>query len=79
MKSIFIAITNLGFGRQFGALVVFSADLFGILSPLSMFSIIQSSFLQETIPFYIEIPNIYLGLVFEFGPQRIMDLAIVCP
>ena len=30
---------------------------------------------------YIQIPNIYLGLghLFEFGPQRIMDLAIVCP
>ena len=29
--------------------------------------------------FYIQIPNIYLGLEFEFGPQRIRDLDIVCP
>jgi hypothetical protein len=35
-----------------------------------MFSIIQP---------YIQIPNIYLGLGFEYGPQRIRDLAIVCP
>ena len=43
------------------------------------FSIIQPLFLQKTKPFYIQIPNIYLGLVFEFGPQRIRDLAFVCP
>ena len=28
---------------------------------------------------YIRIPNIYLRLGFEFGLQRIRDLAIVCP
>jgi hypothetical protein len=39
------------------------------VSPLSMFSIIQPLFLQKT--------NIYLGLGFEFGPQRIRDLAFV--
>ena len=35
-------------------------------------------YLQKTKPFY---PNIYLGLgiEFEFGPQIIRDLAIVCP
>ena len=27
---------------------------------------------------YIQIPNIYLGLGFEFGPQRIRDLAFLC-
>ena len=45
---------------------------FGTLSPLSMLSINHSLIL------YIQIPNI-LGLGFEFGPQRIRDLAIVCP
>ena len=25
------------------------------------------------------IPNVYLGLGFEFGPQRFRDLAFVCP
>jgi hypothetical protein len=40
-------------------------------------------FLYSTIIFknklslYIHIPNIYLGLGFEFGPQRISDLAFV--
>ena len=28
---------------------------------------------------YIHIPNNYLRLGFEFGPQRIRDLAFVCP
>ena len=48
---------------------------------LFMFSINQPIFLQKTKPLY---PNpkyllIYLGLEFEFGPQRSRDLAIVCP
>ena len=30
-------------------------------------------------PPYIHIPDIYLGLGFEFEPQRIRDLAFVCP
>ena len=48
---------------------------FGTVSPLSMFSINQPLFLQKII-LYIQIPNIYLSLGFEFGPQRIRDLAI---
>ena len=28
---------------------------------------------------YIRIPNTYLGLEFEFGPQRIRDLPFMCP
>ena len=40
-------------------------------SPLSMFF--------KKLRLYIQIPNIYLVLGFEFGPQRIRDLAIVCP
>jgi hypothetical protein len=43
---------------------------FGTVRFLSMFSIIQLLFLQKTEPLY---PNIYLG------PQRIRDLAFVCP
>ena len=35
-------------------------------------------FLQKKVSLYIHIPNIYLGLGFEFWPQRIRDLAIVC-
>ena len=51
---------------------------FATVSPLSMFSNIQPLFLQKTKP-YIHIPNIYLGLGFELGPQIIRDLAFVCP
>jgi hypothetical protein len=48
-----------------------------VVSPLkSMFSINQPLFLQKTKRLY---PNIYLELGFESGPQRIRDLAIVCP
>ena len=36
----------------------------------------QPLFLQKTKPLY---PNIYLGFEFEFGPQTIRNLAIVCP
>jgi hypothetical protein len=51
---------------------------FGTVSPLSIFSINQPLFLKK-LSLYNQIPNIYLGLGFEFGPQRIRDLAIVCP
>jgi hypothetical protein len=46
---------------------------FGTVSPLSMFFIIQPLFLQKKAFTYIHIPNIYLGLgfEFEFGLQRI--------
>ena len=30
-------------------------------------------------PLYVQLPNNFLGLRFEFGPQRIKDLAFVCP
>ena len=51
---------------------------FGTVSSLSMFSIIHPLFLQKP-NLYIQIPTIYLGLGFELGPQRIWDLAFVCP
>ena len=47
---------------------------FGTVSPLSMFFIIQ---FYKKLSLYSHIPNIYLGL--GFGPQRIGDLAFVCP
>ena len=50
---------------------------FGTVSPLFMFSINQALFLQN-LSLYIQISNIYLGLGFEFGLQRIWDLAIMC-
>ena len=44
------------------------------LYPLSMFSIIQPLFLQKTKPLYH-----HPKYLFEFGLQRIRDLAFVCP
>ena len=52
------------------------ADKLGKVSPLSMFSIIQPLFLQKTKPLF-PYPKYFLGLGFEFGPQRIRDLAFV--
>ena len=70
----------LGLGRQFGqfsfwAFSANSSSHFGTVSPLSMFTINQPLFLQKK----AFIPNIYLELGFEFGPQRMRDLAIVYP
>ena len=36
-------------------------------------------YFYKRLSLYIPIPNIYLGLGFEFGPERIRDLAIVRP
>ena len=33
----------------------------------------------KILSFYIHIPNIYLRLGFEYEPQRISDLAFMCP
>ena len=54
---------------------------FGTLNPLSMYSINQPLHMSTKISLYIHIPNIYLGLgfEFEFWPQRIRDFAFVCP
>ena len=54
--------------KFFGIWVIFGrfiSNHFGTVSPLSTFSNNQPLFL------YIQIPNIYLGLGFEFGPQKI--------
>ena len=36
-------------------------------------------YFYKKLSLYIHIPNIYLESCFEFGPQRIRDLAFVCP
>ena len=56
--------TNLGNKSKFEIIAV---------SPLTMFSIIQPLFLQK-LSLYIHISNIYLGLGFQFGPQRMWAL-----
>jgi hypothetical protein len=79
----------LGLGRQFGQIIfgafgVFSADLstfnthFGTVSSLSIRFPLINFYFYKKLSLYIQIPNIYLGLGFEFWPQRIRDLAIVC-
>ena len=49
----------------------------GTVSPLSMFPLINHYFYKKTKPLYF-IPNVYLELGFEFGPQRIRYLASLC-
>ena len=58
-----------------GILGWFISTNFELWSPWSMFSINQPLFLS----LYIQIQNIHLGLGFEFGPQRIRNLTILCP
>jgi hypothetical protein len=49
-------------------------------SIVQCFPLINHYFYKK-LSLYVQIPNKYLGLGFdfEFGPQRIWDLAIVCP
>ena len=72
-----------GLGQtHFGSFGVFSANLSApilvLWVPCPGFSLINHYFYKK-LSLYIQIPNMYLGLGFEFGPQRIRDLAIVCP
>ena len=73
------------FGQiHFGAFEVFSADLSApilvLWVPCPCFPLFNHYFYKK-LSLYIHIPNIYLGLEFEFefGLQRIRDLAFVCP
>ena len=67
------------FSSKFQTFGQFNSTHFGTVSPLSMFSIKKPLFLQKKLSLHIRIPNNYLGLGFEFGMQRIRNLAIVCP
>ena len=77
----------LGLGWQLeqinlGAFGVFSTYLSAPISvlwvPCPCFPLINHSFYKK-LSLHIQIQNIYFGLGFEFGQQRIRDLAIVCP
>ena len=79
----------LGLGRQigqidFGAFGVLSAKLSAPIwvqwVSCPYFPLFNHYFYKK-LNLYIHIPNIYLGLgfEFEFGPQRTKDLAFVCP
>ena len=67
-----------------GAFWVFSAKLSAPVLvqwvPCPFFPLFNH-YIYKKLNLYIHIPNIYLGLgfEFEFGPQRIRDLAFVCP
>ena len=60
---------------------------FGVfLAKLSAPSLVQwvpcplfNHYFYKKLRLYIHIPNIYLGLGFKFGLQRIRNLAFVCP
>ena len=73
----------LGLGRQIrqkilGYLGYFRPNVSGPILVQWVLSIIQPLFLQKTKPLYPH-PKYFLGLGFEFGRQRIRDLAFVCP
>ena len=77
----------LGLGKQFGqinfgAFGVFSANLSAPILvqwvPCPCFPSINHYFYKK-LSLYIQISNVYFGLGFEFGPQRIRDWAITCP
>jgi hypothetical protein len=87
MKSFFIEMPNFwawaenltdNFIVIWGIFGQFISTHFDTVSPLSMFFINQPLFLPK-LSIYIQIQNTYLGVGFEFGPQRVWDLAIVCP
>ena len=77
----------LGLGRQIGqinsgAFGVFSAELSAPILvqwvPCPCFPLFNHYFYKKLI-LYIHIPNIYLVIGFEFGPQTIRNLVFVCP
>ena len=67
----------LGLGTQFGQMFKGIWGIFGRFISTHFGTVFHNTnqpvFLQKTKPLYK-----YLGLGFEFGPQRIKDLAIVC-
>jgi hypothetical protein len=73
-----------GLGQTNCAFGVFSAKLSAPISVKwvrDVFIVFHYSNIISTkkISLYIHIPNIYLGLGFEFRLQRIRDLVFVCP
>ena len=75
----------LGLGRQFGQtnFGAFGEFLVNLSTPILIKWVsclpLINHYSYKKLSLYIQIPNIYLGLEFEFGQQRIRDLAIVCP
>ena len=75
-RNIWACADNLGIWGTFG---LFISTHFGTVSSLSKVFHLSTIIFTKKLSFYIQMPNIYLGLGFEFGPQRIRDLALVYP
>ena len=73
---------TVGLEPNSGIFGVFSAKLSAPILvqwvPCPCFPLFHHHFYKK-LSLYIYIANIYLGLGFEFGPNRIRDLAFVCP
>ena len=84
MKPIFYQNPKLlGLGRKFwkvdfGALGLFLADLSAPILSESLVLVCYYSTITfyKKLRLYIQIPNIYLGLGFEFGPNRTRELSV---
>jgi hypothetical protein len=66
--------------KNFGAFGVFSVDSSALILvlPCPCFSLTNHYFYKK-LSFCIQIPNIYLGIGFVFGPQRIsLGVSLVC-
>ena len=61
-----------------GHLVYLSAPILVLWVPCPCFPLINHYFYKK-LSLFIHIPNIFLGLGFELGPQRIGNSVIVCP
>jgi hypothetical protein len=76
MKPFFIEIPNFwAWADKFRGIW----GIFGHLGTVSPCFPLINHYFYKNLSFYIQIPNIDLRFGFEFGPQRIRDLAIVCP
>ena len=84
-RELFWKIPNFWAWEEIGSTIlevfgVFSADLSAPILVLWVrcpcFTLINHYFYKK-LSLYIQIPNMYLGLGFEFGPQRIRDITFV--
>ena len=75
MKPFFIEIKTIWADKFWGIWGIFGRF---ISTHCPCFPLINH-YLKKKLNLYFQIPNTYLGLGFEFGPQKIWDLAIVCP
>ena len=82
LKSRTFGLGQTNWAENFWAFGVFSAELLVQWVPCLCCPLFNHYFYKQLssdpLSLYIHIPNIYLGLRFEFGLQRIRDLAFVC-